>query len=258
MTEKAFSRHGLDWRYVSLEIRSDDLADAVCGMKVMGFWGGNVADPHKEAIAPLLDELGATAEQTGVVNLIRREADRLIGENTEGRAMVELLSDDEDLSQRHVILFGAGHVARAIAVELASRGLAEIVVVDRTEDHAAALAQLLSETFQVAASAVAWTEDFVIPSSANLIVNATSAVEGDPDTPLAVNLENLVSDATVVDTTIDPPDTWLLEQARQRGCATIDGVEIFTNQIFLNFQTWTGVEPDRDLLREAIEEFLEL
>ncbi|HBO44483.1 MAG TPA: shikimate dehydrogenase [Planctomycetaceae bacterium] len=258
MSEKAFARHGLDWRYVSLEIHPDDLSDAIRGMKVMGFLGGNVADPHKEAIVPLLDGLGPTAERTGLVNLIRRDENRLVGENTEGKALVDLLRVRFDLAGRRVVLLGAGHVARAIAVELADAGAAEIVVLDRVEQRAVELAEILAKRFDVSSSPVPWGQDYLVPAEIDVLINATSAAQDDPDTPLAVNLENLDSRATVVDTTIDPPDTWLLQQARQHGCATLDGVSVFTNQIFLNCRMWTGVEPDRSLLREAIEEFLEL
>jgi len=61
----------------------------------------------------------------------------------------------------------------------------------------------------------------------------------------------------VVDTTIDP-DTLLLAQAKDRGCTTLDGVEILIDQVAVNFKLWTGIEADRDLLREAVEEYLEL
>ncbi|NLE37507.1 MAG: shikimate dehydrogenase [Pirellulaceae bacterium] len=258
MTERAFARHGLDWRYVSLEIRPDDLADAVRGMKVMGFLGGNVADPHKETVVPLLDGLGPTAERTGLVNLIRREEDRLVGENTEGKALVDLLRARFDLAGRRVTLLGAGHVARAVAVELADAGATEIAVLDRVEQRAVELAEILAKRFDVSASAVPWDQDYLVPADIDILINATSAAQDNPDLPLAVNFENLDSRATVVDATIDPPTTWLLQQASRHGCATLDGVAVFTNQIFLNCRMWTGVEPDRGLLREAIEEFLEL
>jgi len=258
MTEKVFAHHGLDWRYVSLEISPDDLADAIRGMKVMGFLGGNCAMPHKETIAPLLDGLGRTAELTGVVNLIRREDEELIGENTEGKALVELLRRRIDPTGRRAVLFGAGRMARAVAVELAAAGVAEITVVNRTQLHAAELAELITGKLKVTTSPVLWEGDYRIPSEADLVIHATSAAQGKPDVPVAVDIKSLSPRMTVVDTTIDPPDTWLLGQARERGCATLDGVEVFTNQVFWNLQMWTGVEPDMNLLREAIEEFLEL
>ena len=258
MTEKAFAHHGLDWRYVSLEIQPDDLADAVRGMKVMGFFGGNCAMPHKETIGPMLDRLGRTAELTGVVNLIRREDDELIGENTEGKALVDLLLAQGELADRRVVLLGAGRMARACAVELAAAGVAQITVVDRTQDRADELAEMIQNKLEVDASAVLWEDNYHVAPETDVVIHTTAAVEGDPDAQVAVDIDSLVNSMTLVDTTIDPPQTWLLDRARGCGCATLDGLEIYTNQVFINFQTWTGVEPDRALLREAIEEFLEL
>jgi len=258
MVEKAFVHHGLDWRYLSLEISPENLADAVRGMKVMGFLGGNCAAPHKETVGLLLDQLGRTAELTGVVNLIRREDDELVGENTEGAAVIDLLGGVGELDARRAVVLGAGAVARSVAVELAAAGAAEITVVDRVEARAAELSELIAGKLNVAASAVAWEQDYSIPPETDLVIEATSAAERDPDARIAVALDSLTPRLTVVDTTIDPPRTWFLDEARSRGCRTLDGVTIFTNQVLLDFRTWTGAEPDRAVLREAIEEFLEL
>jgi shikimate dehydrogenase len=257
MVEKAFAHYGLDWRYVSLEVRPEDLADAVRGMKVMGFRGGNCAAPHKETIGLLLDELGRTAERTGVVNLIRRENDELVGENTEGLALVELLLGLGDLAGRQVALLGAGRMAKAVGVELAATKVAEIAVVGRTLTHVQRVAEMIAAEPGVAASAVEWQGDYVIPAGTDLVIHAAGVAGSGLGGPTPVNVESLDARMTVVETAVCP-DTWLLERARERGCATVDGVEVFTNQVVLNFRTWTGVEPEAALLREAIEEFLEL
>ncbi len=39
---------------------------------------------------------------------------------------------------------------------------------------------------------------------------------------------------------------------------SIDGLEIFVEQAAINFRLWTGAEADLVVLREAVEEFLEL
>lgn len=259
MMEKAFAHCGLDWRYVSLEVRPEHLADAVRGLKVMGFSGGNCAAPHQETIGPLLDQLGRTAELTGVVNLlIRRDDDELIGENTEGRALIDLLGGSDKLGGRHAVVLGVGQMAKAIAVELAAAGAAQIAIVDHVEARASELVELLTGKLNAAATAVCWEGDYSIPPEIDLVIHTAEAVQGDANAPIALALESLVPTMTVVDTTIDPPRTWLLDEARERGCATVDGVAIFTNQVSLNFETWTGARPDRALLCEAVEEFLEL
>ena len=141
---------------------------------------------------------------------------------------------------------------------LAAEGLHFELVRTARPWHAAELAELITGELQVAAVPVLWEGDYRIAAEIDLVLHATSAMQGEPEARLAVDAESLSPHATVVDTTIDPPETWLLSQARQRGCTCVDGVEIFTNQVFLNLQMWTGVEPDMNLLREAIEEFLEL
>ena len=50
MVEKAFAHHGLEWRYLTLEVAPEDLGDAIRGMRAMGFRGGNITKPHKVAV----------------------------------------------------------------------------------------------------------------------------------------------------------------------------------------------------------------
>ena len=58
--------------------------------------------------------------------------------------------------------------------------------------------------------------------------------------------------------TAETPRTALLDEAARRGCRTIDGLSMFIEQVAMDFQTWTGVDPNRQVLREAVEEFLEI
>ena len=74
--------------------------------------------------------------------------------------------------------------------------------------------------------------------------------------PLAV--ESLRPELIVADAAINVPRTWLLSEAAERGCKTIDGLSMFLEQVALGLQIWTGVDPNRQVLREAAEEFLEL
>ena len=61
LMEKAFSRAGLDWRYLTLDIAPELLADAMRGARAMGFRGGNLTMPHKVTALPLLQEHGSIA-----------------------------------------------------------------------------------------------------------------------------------------------------------------------------------------------------
>jgi len=54
MQNAAFAARGLDWAYVALDVPPEDLADAVRGLKALGFAGANVTTPHKLAVAKLV------------------------------------------------------------------------------------------------------------------------------------------------------------------------------------------------------------
>ena len=257
MTEKAFLHRELDWRYLTLDVSPEELGDATRGMKAMGFRGGNLIDPHKAAIVEFLDRATKTAELTGIVNLIRREEESLVGENTEGRAMIEALASRVSLVDKQVCLLGAGHMARAVAVELAQAHIGRLTIVNRTQNRAAELAALISERLDIPTGHAAWAEPLRIDPETGIVINATSIAEADPDAEVPLVLDSLTAKMFVIDTTINP-DTRLLAEAKDRGCSTLDGVEILIEQAAINFKLWTDIEADRTVLREAVEEYLEL
>lgn len=258
MFEKAFVHHELDWRYLSLEVALERLEDAVRGLRALGLRGGNCVGPHKAAVGRLLDRLGRAAELTGVVNCIRREDDQLIGENTEGLAFLESLRLRVDPAGQRVVVFGAGQMGRAVAVELASAGVGELFVVNRHEERAQQLVELVRGTFPTPVSTLAWEDRVALPPDVRVLVNATALGGDDSEESIPVDVESLPADLIVADVTTNPPETGLIRESEDRGLVTIDGLEIFIAQAALDFKMWTGVDPDRNVIREAVEEFLEL
>jgi shikimate dehydrogenase len=256
MVEQAIVRLDLDWRFLTFEVTPENLADAVRGLRALGFRGAQCASPHKQAIVPLLDRVTDTAAMVGSVNFIYREENALIGDNTQGRAVVQSIRASRDLAGKHVVLLGAGQIARATAIELATASVAGITIVNRTENHAAELAALLAEKFSTTATTVAWQEDYVVPPEADVLIHATSLAHGEENIPLPLTVDSLRPELLVVDATANTPCTWLLDEARRRDCATLDGLTICIEQVATAFHAWTGIDADRELLREAAEEFL--
>jgi shikimate dehydrogenase len=258
MMERAFARHEMDWRYLSVEVSPEDLGDAIRGIRAMGFRGGNCADPHREAILPLLDRTGEVARHTGAVNFILRDGHELIGENTEGRGLMESLRRRVDPAGKRIVLLGAGRMARAIGVELALAKAAEIVVVNRTESRGRALVDLLQGPLGATASLVVWDDEYPVSSDTDALVCALASMPEDDDEPLPLNLHHLSPRATVADVAYNPPHAQLLREASERGAATIEGLEVFVERSSVDFRLWTGADPDPNVMREAVEEFLEL
>jgi shikimate dehydrogenase len=256
MIEQAIARHDLDWRFLTFEVDPENLGDAVRGLRALGFRGAQCAEPHKKAVLPLLDRMTDTAAMVGAINLVVREQNTLVGENTEGRGVVQAVRNVFDLAGKRVTLLGAGQFARATAVELASAGVAGVTIVNRTESRAAELVSLLSEKFSIAAEAVAWQDDYAVPPETDVLIHATSLAGGDDNVPLPLAAETLRPDLFVVDATPYVPRTWLLDEARKRGCSTLDGLTVCIEQVAISLQCWMDIDADRQVLREAAEEFL--
>jgi shikimate dehydrogenase len=258
MMEKAFAAAGLDWKYLTCEVPPEKLADAMRGIRALGFKGANFTIPHKVAVIPYLDSLSPSAEVTGAVNCMNRQGDNLIGENTDGKGFYQSLRGACDPAGLEVVVFGAGGAARAIAVELALAGASQITIVNRAPERGQALADLLSARTSVAAQFVSLAGEYSIPATTAIFINATSVGLGDDSARLPVSVESLRLDLIVADVVFNPPQTWLIRTAADRGCRTIDGLGMLVNQAVISFKIWTGREPDAGVMRDALEEFLEI
>jgi shikimate dehydrogenase len=258
MIEKAFAHHDLDWRYLTFEVGTEDLGDAIRGLKALGFYGGHFGDPHKQTVIPLLDGTTDTAAAIGAVNIFTREGDALVGDNLEGKAVLQAIGRIVDPAGKRFVLLGAGKLARAIALELAASGAAGITIVNRSESRENELIGLLDSKCQAPVSAVPWQDEYVVPAEADVLIHATTIGHQDENALVPLLYDSLRSELLVVDVSADPPQTRLLHEAAGRGCKTVDGLSIFIEQVALAVKHWTSVDPDREVMREAVEEYLEV
>lgn len=263
MVEAAFRHHGLDWRYLTIEVAPGDLAAAVAGARAMGFRGFNCTIPHKVAVIPHLDGLGGSAALMGAVNCVVRRDGRLIGENTDGKGFVEGVRRLRDPAGARMALLGAGGAARAIAVEMAIVGVREITVVNRDPARGQGLVELLSGKVRevtggrLAARLVPWAGDWAVPEGTDILVNATSiGLYPDVDARLALDVATLRPGMIVVDVIPNPPRTRLVRDAEAAGCRVIDGLAMLVGQGRIGIRYWTGIDPDAAVMREALEDVL--
>lgn len=253
MIEAAYRHHGLDWRYINVEVAPDDLADAVRGARAMGWRGFNCSIPHKVAVIDHLDGLGKSAEIIGAVNTIVRDGDRLIGENTDGRGFVAALKSVVDPADKSVVLFGAGGAARAVAVEMALAGAAQITVVNRSAERGRAVVDLLNDRTDAQASYAAWDGTFAVPSGSDIVIHATSVgLYPDVDAMPDIDIDSLTPEMVVADGIHNPPLTRLLQAAKARGCKTVDGLGMLVQQGVIGVKYWTGVDVDPHVMRQAL------
>ncbi len=242
-------RHGIDGAYLPLPVRPDRFADAVRALRDLGFRGGNVTIPHKEAAFAVCDRVSRRAERAGAVNTLIFDADgAIIGDNTDGWGFLESLRaalPDFTFVGRTAVLLGAGGAARAIAAALLDEG-AQVALVNRTPERAEALAKALGGTITAHACDAAGA---LFPA-ADLLINATAlGMMGRPSPPLP--LERLPERAIVADIVYVPRRTGLLRAAEGRGLRTVGGLGMLLHQARPGFAAWFGIDPVVDGELEA-------
>ena len=227
MQEAAFEALGLQWRYLLFEIQANQLEAAVKGARLFHFQGFNCTIPHKVEVLKYLDAVSEEASVMGAVNTVRREGERLIGENTDGKGFLRSLKEDArvDPSGKRVVVLGAGGAARAITVELALSGTAKITLVNRSNERGNILASLLRQKTSAQVEFTPWKGTYSLPADVDILVNATSIglypnVNEKPD----IDYSTIKTGMVVCDVIPNPPRTPFLKEAEAAGAQTLDGL----------------------------------
>lgn len=259
MQEAAFRAAELNWRYLTIEVAPGGLKDAITGVRAFGMRGINLTIPHKVAVMEYLDEVAPDARVIGAVNTVRREGDRLIGENTDGKGFLRGVRGDAQLdpSGKRAVVLGAGGAARAIVTELALAGTADILVVNRTATRGETMVADLAGNTGASIRYERWTGTYKVPDGVDLLVNATSIglypnVDAVPD----VDLSDAKPGMLVSDAVFNPPETGLLKRARERGLPTLDGLSMLVYQGAIGFELWTGEKAPEDVMKAALRQAL--
>ena len=247
--ERALAEASLDWRFLTLDVAAERIGAAIGGIDAMGFRGCVLAGPLRRHAPPHVATLSPAAMFSRAVSLVERQPAGLVGHMTDGRGLLEALRAHIDPTATSVLLVGAGPAARAAALELSLARAAEILVCNRTADHAADLVAALAAVDGAAAAALPWQPEIAVPEQVDIVISAVPA-------GAAPVLAGLRKDLVVADFALVPQPAPIVAAAQKHGACTIDGLEIHCEKTAIDFHTWTGLDPDTDLLRELLDEYL--
>lgn len=257
--DAAFKALGLErWRYLTLDVKKEDLGDAVRGLKAFGMRGINCTIPHKIEVMQYLDEISESAKIIGAVNTIVNDGGRLFGDNTDGKGfMMSLESVGIDPKGKSIVVLGAGGAARAICVEMALAGAGQITIVNRTAATGEALAKHVAKSTGCACHFEIWEGTYAIPAGTNIIVNSTPiGLYPNVDELPNIDFDTITKDMFVQDVIPNPTETALVREMQKRGIPCGTGAGMLINQAALNIEMWTGKKPDKALMLQALEEAL--
>jgi shikimate dehydrogenase len=254
--QAAFDAMKLDLQYEIWETHLDGLESLIESMHSTNVYGANVTMPYKETVIPLLDSIDYSAEIVGAVNTIVKSNGNLIGYNTDGVGFVEALTDTGfNMKGQTALILGAGGAARSIAFALAYENPSGIIIANRNEKRATALALSLKEATNISVIPIPLTETMMnhwVPKS-DLLVNATS-IGMHPQADISPIPDSLIHPGMFVfDLVYNPLETLLVKRARIRGAVATGGLSMLIYQGAHAFDLWTGIVAPRELMRQAAE-----
>ena len=231
-----------------------DLIDRVRSGEITGL---NVTIPHKQNVMQFLDELTPTAKAIGAVNTIYLSNNKLIGDNTDAPGFLTDLKKISSSSILHpsALILGAGGSARAVLYALVNDGW-DVKIAARRIEQARQLANPFPDDRVLINNYENLHDSLQFPISIfSLIVN-TTPVGMTPNIEKSPLPENIIlsKHTTIYDLVYNPRETKLVKDARAQGLTATTGLGMLIEQAALAFEFWTGCNPPREVMRQAIEQ----
>lgn len=238
----AFESEGMNWLYLARAVEPGMLKAAIEGLKVFKIRGCGVSMPFKTEAIQYLDEIDPTSSKIGAINTIVQDDGILRGYNTDYFGVVEVLKETP-LTDKSIVLLGAGGMAQAVLGALTEKGATKITICNRSLSKASEVASKWQCTV------TPWESRNSL--SADILINATSiGMYNNPGIPLEE--QALGNFQMVVDVIVDPMESELIRLAKQRSLPTIAGFRISLYRAAKQFELYTGRQAPLEVMEKAM------
>ncbi|KAJ5974545.1 hypothetical protein N7481_011755 [Penicillium waksmanii] len=247
-----FQHYGLPFTYDIRESPSiEDVADLISDEKL---GGASVTMPHKLHVHKYCTDQTDIAKLIGAINtlVIKNTSDgrKVIGDNTDWSGLHTIITDYSKVAtQRSTVglVIGAGGASRAALYALHRAGIQHIYLVNRTQS----VAEKVKEDFKPAFEITILPNLQELPRMPHVIIGTVPATATTEDQFSGI----FGSSGLCIEMAYKPRQTPLLTVAqRHTGWQTVTGLEVLLAQGYDQFGLWTGLEPPREKMVEAVAE----
>ena len=275
----------LDWRFFTSQVEPDLFETAFRGVQAMGMAGAAILEPFQQHATRLVDQLTPAARTLGRVSVARCDGQNWIGENSFGPAVVSLLASrfaghglDSDVAfaAQAIAVLGSSQTARAVQQALASIP-GDYRVIHWVESDRAAESQRRPQVGEapgespeeVAALECRSLDQLyaldrplraLVVEDPTLILTPNSGLRTKAirDSPWAVRPFCLFTKShSSASLPFEKLTQLLREEMHGRELDTADEMDLMVHQTAVDFHFWTSYEPDLQLIRESLEEYLQ-
>ena len=249
----AFANMKMNRVYLPLRILPEDLPTFLDSTEELNIKGISVTIPHKEAVIPKLTQADQAVREIGACNTMIFDGAERLGYNTDYRAAIMSMenavggneaSKESPLAGRTALILGSGGVGKAIAFGLIQRGV-KVVLTDIDADRASELAERFD------CDICDWNVRHAIRT--DILVNCTPVGMHPKVDDSPYDKAHMHTDMIVFDAVYNPENTLFIKYAKEKGCTTVTGVDMFVLQALLQFKLFTGQNGPAKLMRDVIK-----
>ncbi len=263
---------GLEGSYTAFPCEANAVEATLSQCRAQGITGLNVTIPHKATALTLADNATPMAQLAQAANTLTLHTNGTItAHNTDIAGILASIPPTvrQHLPHTHVVVLGAGGVAKAIVAALQYYPLPQLTVVSRSQERAAdvmALTQLAAHQHNTAVGWQPWPEKTTpfyaaAKTTRLLVINATpigmatSDDTGPLNTVLDCALGTVASpgQCTAIDTVYQANTlTGFCKLAHAKGIPQQDGLAMLVHQGAESFTCWTGTSINTEIRLAAL------
>ena len=236
----------LDLNYLYKAFITNNLKDAIYGIKALAIRGCAISMPYKEACIEFIDELDDSVKSIQSVNTIVNTDHYLKAYNTDYIAVAKLIEENHIDNNTPFVLKGSGGMANAVIGAFYDAGFKNGIIAARNQTKGEALAKRYG---------YAWVknEQDIAPEQAKLIINVTpiGMLGGAEANDLAFP-QSMIENADIVfDVVALPVETPMIKLAKSLNKIIISGADVAVIQALEQFVLYTGITRSKELVKQA-------
>jgi len=263
MQNAALKYLDLDLIYIAIPCKAEDLELVLNSLKTINCKGLNITIPYKEKVFNLCSEISPVASKLKAINTLKLNSEKeWSATNTDVEGFIYPLKT-LNLIKKESIILGSGGAARSVIQGLINLNFSTISVISRNKSSLDELIKNFGSQIEIQGFLNNDNRAQNLIEEADLVVNTTPV--GMKTAKNEINLlpygdyfwRSLNSKTIVYDLIYNPAPTHLLKFSANKGCMTIDGLQMLVAQGIKSLSFWTdGLEVPFHIMNDALKKYL--
>jgi shikimate dehydrogenase len=263
MQNAAFKYLGLDLIYIAIPCKNEDLELVINSLKKINCLGLNITIPYKKKVFDFCSEISPIANKLKAINTLKLNSEKeWSATNTDVEGFIYPLKK-LNLTQKQSIVLGSGGAARSVIQGLINLNLSRISVVSRNKSSLDELIKTFENEIEIQGFLNNDNQAQNLIEEADLVVNTTpvgmkTAKNKMNELPYGESFwRSLNSKSIIYDLIYNPAPTHLLKFGANKGCMTIDGLQMLIAQGLKSLSFWTnGLEVPFHVMNDALINYI--